>query len=405
MEQSMLDVEVYSLSALQFEEEDSKALVTIDGEGVDWTSHSEEEEDYALMAMQSSGSTQRHLLQGLKKVEAQFRLIIIQDSEDEHVSQPTKEQEQRSFASTNKQVKTPRETVKNQFIICENPSVDNEKGWGYGFNARACLQGTVPTNAAMKVNTVKPIVNRVRPANLVLLGEMEMLLKPLGSRLSTKSFKGSKGLFNGMFQAHAWKHRLPWHAYQDFNGGPVAFGGSKGYITWICDKKNKVLFTDSECLVLSPKFKLPDENQVLLRIPRQNNMYSFNLENIVPSGGLACLIAKATIDESNKWHRRLGHCHYTPKRRPPPTLPAELPPLAQHLQLIAILHLTTDTAVRPSRTTLRRDFIDSVGQKGSQRNTVMPEPQQTGGDSEKEDESAQDYFVLPIWSSYSSLVK
>ncbi|GJU61369.1 hypothetical protein Tco_1243204 [Tanacetum coccineum] len=36
-------------------------------------------------------------------------------------------------------------------------------------------------------------------------------------------------------------------------------------------------------------------------------MYSFNLENIVPSGGLACLIAKATVDESNKWHRRLGH--------------------------------------------------------------------------------------------------
>ncbi|GKF94917.1 hypothetical protein Tco_0284617, partial [Tanacetum coccineum] len=27
------------------------------------------------------------------------------------------------------------------------------------------------------------------------------------------------------------------------------------------------------------------------------------------------------------------------------------------------------------------------------------------GDSEKEDESAQHYFVLPIWSSYSSTVK
>ncbi|GJR35918.1 putative ribonuclease H-like domain-containing protein [Tanacetum coccineum] len=78
----------------------------------------------------------------------------------------------------------------------------------------------------------------------------------------------------------------------------------------MCDKKNKVLFTDTECLVLSPEFKLPDENQVLLRIPRQNNMYSFNLENIVPSGGLACLIAKATIDESNKWHRRLGHVNF-----------------------------------------------------------------------------------------------
>ncbi|GJX99387.1 putative ribonuclease H-like domain-containing protein [Tanacetum coccineum] len=128
--------------------------------------------------------------------------------------------------------------------------------------------------------------------------------------------------------------------YQDFNGGPVTFGGSKGYITGkgkikigkldfvdvcfikelqhfnlfsvsqICDKKNKVLFTDSECLVLSHEFKLPDANQVLLRIPRQINMYSFNLENIVPSGGLACLIAKATIDESNKGHRRLGHVNF-----------------------------------------------------------------------------------------------
>ncbi|GJY85530.1 hypothetical protein Tco_0499556 [Tanacetum coccineum] len=37
-------------------QEDFKALVTIDEEGVDWTSHSEEEEDYALMACNSSGS-------------------------------------------------------------------------------------------------------------------------------------------------------------------------------------------------------------------------------------------------------------------------------------------------------------------------------------------------------------
>ncbi|GJU94983.1 putative ribonuclease H-like domain-containing protein [Tanacetum coccineum] len=78
----------------------------------------------------------------------------------------------------------------------------------------------------------------------------------------------------------------------------------------MCDKKNKVLFTDTECLVLSSDFKLPGENQVLLRIPRQNNMYSFNIENIDPSGGLACLIAKATIDESNKWHKRLGHVNF-----------------------------------------------------------------------------------------------
>ncbi|GKF14840.1 ribonuclease H-like domain-containing protein, partial [Tanacetum coccineum] len=37
------------------QKEDSKALVTIDGEGVDWTNHSEDE-DYALMACNSSDS-------------------------------------------------------------------------------------------------------------------------------------------------------------------------------------------------------------------------------------------------------------------------------------------------------------------------------------------------------------
>ncbi|GJY98093.1 putative ribonuclease H-like domain-containing protein [Tanacetum coccineum] len=78
----------------------------------------------------------------------------------------------------------------------------------------------------------------------------------------------------------------------------------------MCDKKNSVLFTETECLVLSPDFKLLDESQVLLKVPRHDNMYSFDLKNVVPSGGLTCLFAKATIDESNLWHRRLGHINF-----------------------------------------------------------------------------------------------
>ncbi|GJW72344.1 putative ribonuclease H-like domain-containing protein [Tanacetum coccineum] len=81
-------------------------------------------------------------------------------------------------------------------------------------------------------------------------------------------------------------------------------------VSQMCDKKNSVLFTETECLVLSPDFKLLDESQVLLKVPRQNNMYSFDLKNVVPSGGLTCLFAKATIDESNLWHRRLGHINF-----------------------------------------------------------------------------------------------
>nr|GEU65367.1 hypothetical protein [Tanacetum cinerariifolium] len=51
----------------------------------------------------------------------------------------------------------------------------------------------------------------------------------------------------------------------------------------MCDKKNSVLFTKTECLILSLDFKLPDENQVLLKVPTKNNMYSFDLKNVVPS--------------------------------------------------------------------------------------------------------------------------
>nr|GFB35675.1 ribonuclease H-like domain-containing protein [Tanacetum cinerariifolium] len=54
-------------------------------------------------------------------------------------------------------------------------------------------------------------------------------------------------------------------------------------------------------------FKLTDESYVLLKVPRKDNMYSVDLKNVVPQGDLICLFAKATPEESNLWHRRLGH--------------------------------------------------------------------------------------------------
>ncbi|GJW50521.1 putative ribonuclease H-like domain-containing protein [Tanacetum coccineum] len=78
----------------------------------------------------------------------------------------------------------------------------------------------------------------------------------------------------------------------------------------MCDKKNCVLFTDTACFVLSLDFKLLDESQILLKIPRKNNMYSVDMKNIVPKESLTCLVAKATLDESMLWHRRLGHVNF-----------------------------------------------------------------------------------------------
>ncbi|GJR49314.1 putative ribonuclease H-like domain-containing protein [Tanacetum coccineum] len=375
------------------------------------------------------------------------------DSDDECVTVQTKGLDTPSFA--NKQVKTPRENVKNQSTHSQKPKVNN-KELGHGFTERACFvcgsfshlirdcdyhvklakqvelnkqnmskgngrgerkptwnnvqrvnkqnqfvplavqtrtgnnpvntakasstnnfstarqkvnKQTVLTSTALKVNTVKPIVNGVRPANVfhkthspssrpfkrtTVLRTNFSNQKVYTAKVKEVSTVGgkwdtadnphrtlkNKGIIDSGCSRHMTGNKAYLADFQDFNGGPVAFGGSKGYITGkgkiktgkldfedvsfvkelqhfnlfsvsqMCDKKNKVLFTDSECLVLSPDFKLPDENQILLKVPRQNNMYSFNLENIVPLGGLACLIAKATTDESNKWHRRLGHVNF-----------------------------------------------------------------------------------------------
>ncbi|GJU18114.1 putative ribonuclease H-like domain-containing protein [Tanacetum coccineum] len=81
-------------------------------------------------------------------------------------------------------------------------------------------------------------------------------------------------------------------------------------VSQICDKKHNVLFTDKECLILSPKFKFVDEDLVILRAPRKNDVYSLDLKNIIPSGGVTCLVAKATKDEAVLWHRRLGHVNF-----------------------------------------------------------------------------------------------
>ncbi|GJW50891.1 putative ribonuclease H-like domain-containing protein [Tanacetum coccineum] len=378
------------------------------------------------------------------------------DSDDEYVSVqtgPSSGLNTPSFAK--KQVKTPRENVKNQSTHSQKPKVNN-KELGHGFTERACFvcgsfshlirdcdyhvklakqvelnkqnmskgngtgerkptwnnvqrvnkqnqfvplavqtrtgnnpvntakasstnnfstarqnvnRQTVLTSTALKVNTVKPIVNGVRPANVfhkthspssrpfkrttvlrtnfsnqkvytVKVKEVSTVGEKWDTADNPHRTLKNKGIIDSGCSRHMTGNKAYLADFQDFNGGPVAFGGSKGYITGkgkiktgkldfedvsfvkelqhfnlfsvsqMCDKKNKVLFTDSECLVLSPDFKLPDENQILLKVPRQNNMYSFNLENIVPLGGLACLIAKATTDESNLWHRRLGHVNF-----------------------------------------------------------------------------------------------
>nr|GFA41168.1 hypothetical protein [Tanacetum cinerariifolium] len=90
--------------------------------------------------------------------------------------------------------------------------------------------------------------------------------------------------------------------YEPFDGGYVSFGQVGRKITGKGTIK-------TECIVLGRDFKLLDDANILLRTPRQHNMYSIDLNNIVPDRDLTCLVAKASADECMLWHRRLGKQH------------------------------------------------------------------------------------------------
>nr|GEW97012.1 hypothetical protein [Tanacetum cinerariifolium] len=97
--------------------------------------------------------------------------------------------------------------------------------------------------------------------------------------------------------------------FEELDSRYVAFGGnSKG---GKISRKGKIrtgkLDFDDVYFVKELKFNLFSVSQI---VSRENNMYNVNLKNIVPYEDLTCLFAKATLDESNLWHRRLGHINF-----------------------------------------------------------------------------------------------
>nr|GEU73365.1 ribonuclease H-like domain-containing protein [Tanacetum cinerariifolium] len=99
--------------------------------------------------------------------------------------------------------------------------------------------------------------------------------------------------------------------YEPFDGGYVSFGQGGCKITGKGTiKTSKLEFGNVYFVKDLRDFKLLDDANILLRTPRQHNMYSIDLNNIVPHRDLTCLVAKASADECNIWHRRLGHLNF-----------------------------------------------------------------------------------------------
>nr|GEV56085.1 hypothetical protein [Tanacetum cinerariifolium] len=146
-----------------------------------------------------------------------------------------------------------------------------------------------PSNFPPKVTTIKaPMVNAVK-------GVQENWGNP-------QHALQHKGVIDSGCSRHMIGNMSYLSDFKAINGGYFAFGGNS--------KGGKITGKDTECIVFSSEFKLPDENQVLLRVHRKNNMYNVNLKNIDPFGDLTCLFAKEILDESNLWHRRVGHINF-----------------------------------------------------------------------------------------------
>ncbi|GJY40343.1 putative ribonuclease H-like domain-containing protein [Tanacetum coccineum] len=199
------------------------------------------------------------------------------------------------------------------------------------------------SKTAVSVNTARQVNTAHSKTTMNAARQKSYLSKIAHSTVKRPNHKNTA--FKNLIDSGCSRH-MTWNMsyltnYEKIDGGYVAFGGNpKGgkitgkctiktgnldfenvyfvrelkfnlfSVSQMCDKKNSVLFNDTEFIVLSPNFKLIDESQVLLRVPRKNNMYSVDLKNIVPKGGLTCLFAKATSDESKLWHKRLGHLNF-----------------------------------------------------------------------------------------------
>nr|GEV88576.1 hypothetical protein [Tanacetum cinerariifolium] len=116
-------------------------------------------------------------------------------------------------------------------------------------------------------------------------------------------------------------------------------------------------------------------------VPRENNMYNVDLKNVVPSGDLTCLFAKATLDESNLWHKRLGHINFK--------IMNKLVKGNGPTWLFDIDTLTKSMNYQPVVT--RNQPNHNAGIQGNF----------DAGKVRKETESTQQYVLLPLWSTGS----
>ncbi|GJS50759.1 putative ribonuclease H-like domain-containing protein [Tanacetum coccineum] len=228
----------------------------------------------------------------------------------------------------------PVNTVGSKPTVNHPRSISNAFKRGYSQVTRSFNKFSANKNSIFnkKVNTVRVKDTTARDRAVVSenkgKGDNAVKASACWGNPQAKEYK-EKGVINSGCSRYMTGNKCYLTEYEDYDGGFVSFEddndriSGKGKIkigkldfdnvyfckelkynlfivSQIFDQKNNVLFTETECLVLSSGFKLLDESQVLLRVLRKDNIYSVDLKSV----------DLKSVDESNLWHRRLGHTNF-----------------------------------------------------------------------------------------------
>nr|GEY17851.1 hypothetical protein [Tanacetum cinerariifolium] len=275
------------------EEQTPKALMEIDRVGWDWSFIGNEQEDHALVADEEVPT--EFALMAKTSAESETGLPEFQDDTITNYSRPSPTIESTSDDVQNKNTSVTK-TEPSPSTISPKPFIKFVKA----------TDRSIETKIA-KVETAKPTVKYAT-----------MYSKPSkSSKGNSQKHIDDKGYWDSGCSRHMTGNISYLTDYKPFNGGYVSFGQGgckitgKGTIkTGKLEFENVYFVKDLKynlfsVIVLGQNFKLSDDANVLLRTPRQHNMYSIDLNNIVSHKDLTCLVAKASADECRLWHRRL----------------------------------------------------------------------------------------------------
>ncbi|GKD69355.1 putative ribonuclease H-like domain-containing protein [Tanacetum coccineum] len=170
--------------------------------------------------------------------------------------------------------------------------------------------GLVSLTTAIPVNTAQPktTVNSARPMTNIFNKAHSIVRRPINNKTTTKNSNFSQ-------KVNTARPKEVLNAVKGNQGNPQQDLQEKGVIDSGCSRhmtRNMSYLTnfeeiDREYVAFGGNLK---GGKITGRVPRMNNMYSVDLEHIVPKGGLTCLFAKSTSGESKLWHRRLGHINF-----------------------------------------------------------------------------------------------